>query len=277
MVEITDEEFRQLAEYIHKYCGINLKGEKKALVNGRLQNILYRYNMQSFTEYFTYLTQKSSESEITEMIDKLTTNHTFFMREAEHFRFYERDVLPKLKKTVTDRDMRIWCAACSTGEEAYTLAIINNEFLGGEKFWWDTKVLATDISVSALETAKRGAYTKENMVPLPDKWKMNYFCRKEDEQWEVKDSLKKEVIFRRFNLMEEVYPFKKKFHVIFCRNVMIYFDQADKNKLIQRLQSNLTEGGYLFIGHSEAISKEDTCLQYVMPSVYRKTKQGIYG
>lgn len=277
MVEITDEEFRQLADYIHKYCGINLKGEKKALVNGRLQNILYRYNMQSFTEYFTYLTQNSSESEITEMIDKLTTNHTFFMREAEHFRFYERDVLPKLKKTVTDRDMRIWCAACSTGEEAYTLAIINNEFLGGEKFWWDTKVLATDISVSALETAKRGVYTKEDMAPLPDKWKMEYFYRQEAEQWEVKDSLKKEVIFRRFNLMEEVYPFKKKFHVIFCRNVMIYFDQTDKNKLIQRLQSNLAEGGYLFIGHSEAISKEDTGLQYVIPSVYRKTKQGIYG
>lgn len=277
MVEITDEEFRQLADYIHKYCGINLKGEKKALVNGRLQNILYRYNMQSFTEYFTYLTQNSSESEITEMIDKLTTNHTFFMREAEHFRFYERDVLPKLKKTVTDRDMRIWCAACSTGEEAYTLAIINNEFLGGEKFWWDTKVLATDISVSALETAKRGVYTKEDVEPLPDKWKMEYFDRKEAQQWEVKDSLKKEVIFRRFNLMEEVYPFKKKFHVIFCRNVMIYFDQTDKNKLIQRLQSNLAEGGYLFIGHSEAINKEDTGLQYVIPSVYRKTKQGIYG
>lgn len=277
MVEITDEEFRQLADYIHKYCGINLKGEKKALVNGRLQNILYRYNMQSFTEYFTYLTQNSSEGEITEMIDKLTTNHTFFMREAEHFRFYERDVLPKLKKTVTDRDMRIWCAACSTGEEAYTLAIINNEFLGGEKFWWDTKVLATDISVSALETAKRGVYTKEDVAPLPDKWKMEYFCRKEAERWEIKDSLKKEVIFRRFNLMEEAYPFKKKFHVIFCRNVMIYFDQTDKNKLIQRLQSNLAEGGYLFIGHSEAINKEDTGLQYVMPSVYRKTKQGIYG
>ncbi|SHO53277.1 CheR family methyltransferase [Anaerocolumna xylanovorans] len=277
MVEITENEFRQLADYIHKYCGINLKSEKKALVNSRLQNTLYRYNMQSFTEYFTYLTQNSSESEITEMIDKLTTNHTFFMRESEHFRFYEKDILPKLKNTVTDRDMRIWCAACSTGEEAYTLAILNNEFLGREKLWWDTKVLATDISVSALDIARKATYSKENTAPLPNEWKRDYFYMKEDDQWEVKDFLKKEVIFRRFNLMEEVYPFKKKFHVIFCRNVMIYFDQADKDKLIRKLQENLAEGGYLFIGHSEAINKEDIGLQYVMPSVYRKTKQRIYG
>lgn len=273
MIEITEKEFIQLAEYIHNNYGINLKQEKMTLVNGRLQNILCKLNMQSFTEYFTYLTQNNnSDNSIIEMIDKLTTNHTFFMREADHFRFYQNQVLPELKSSIKDRDLRIWCAACSTGEEAYTLAILNSEFMGREKLWWDTKILATDISLSSLEAAKAGVYTTERITPLPAKWKQDYFQLREDELWEAKDIIKKEIIFRRFNLMEEVYPFKKKFHAIFCRNVMIYFDQEDKERLLQKIYSNLANGGYLFLGHSEAINKDKSGFRYVMPSVYRKTE-----
>ncbi len=270
MVEITEKEFKQLTEYVKKNYGINLKTEKKVLVMGRLQGVLLDAGCNSFTEYFEYVLADRTGQAVITLIDKISTNHTFFMRESGHFDFLRDHVLPGLKESVHEKDLRIWCAASSTGEEAYTLAMLLDEYLGPEKSWWDKKILATDISQSALETAVRGIYSDERITPLPVHWKQNYFRRYDEENWIVEERIRNEIIFRKFNLMESFFPFKKKFHVIFCRNVMIYFDNETRDLLVDKFYSHLEPGGYLFIGHSETINRVRSEFQYIMPAVYRK-------
>lgn len=270
MVAITENEFRLIADYVKENYGINLKDEKKTLVNGRLNNVLDQLGFENFTDYFNHISKhKKGDAAIT-FVDKITTNHTFFMRESDHF-FYLRDtVLPYLSKVVKDKDLRIWSAACSSGEEPYTLAMIIDDFFGKQKVLWDTKVLATDISQHVLQIAKEGVYSKERISPLPAHWKSNYFRKYNEDELIINDKIKNEVIFRKFNLMDKSFPFKKKFHVIFCRNVMIYFDTETKNNLAKKFYDLLEYGGYLFIGHSETINREITGFKYIMPAVYRK-------
>lgn len=270
MVTITYDEFKQLAAYIKANYGINLKDEKQTLVNGRLQHVLLEKNFNSFSEYFDYLTADKTGAAVSTLISKITTNHTFFMREPDHFIYFRDKVLPFLKKYVSSKDLRIWSAGCSTGEEAYTLAMLLDEFLGLDKKMWDSKILATDISETVLEKAVKGVYKKEEIDVLPSTWKINYWNRYDDENVILSDRIKNEVIFRKFNLMNKNFPFKKKFHVIFCRNVMIYFDLQTKRELVNRFYDSLEYGGYLFIGHSESVSREETKLKYIMPAVYRR-------
>ncbi len=270
MVEITRKEFQQLSDYIKANYGIRLKEEKMTLVSGRLHNVLQQEGFSNFTEYYHHLvTDKSGDAVIT-LIDRITTNHTFFMRETSHFHYFRDKVLPYLSDTVKEKDLRIWCAACSTGEEAYTLAILIDEFFGKSKMWWDTKILATDISEQVLETARKGIYSNERIAPLPASWKSAYFKTYDYENSVVIDKIKNEVIYRKLNLVDDIFPFKKKLHTIFCRNVMIYFDNETKNKLVEKFYNHLEYGGYLFIGHSESLNRELTKFKYISPSVYRK-------
>lgn len=270
MIEITDQEFRKLSEYIKANYGINLKDEKKILVTGRLQKILQEKGYRNFTEYYDSLIADRDGEAVILMLNKITTNHTFFMREADHFDYLRSKVLPELKESISDRDLRIWCAASSTGEEPYTLAIILCDFFGNEKSLWDTKLLATDLSENALRIAMSGVYSNEKMEALSKQWVNNYFKKKDLDSWMVRDELKKEVIFRKFNLMEPVFPFRKKFHVIFCRNVMIYFDDITRRELVKKFYEILEDGGYLFVGHSESVNRADSNFKYIMPSVYQK-------
>jgi chemotaxis protein methyltransferase CheR len=270
MITITENEFKKLSEFIHKNYGIHLKSEKKTLVLGRLHNVLQQEGFTSFTEYYDYIVSDKTDRAVVTLIDKITTNHTFFMRETAHFYYFRDKVLPYLANTINDRDLRIWCAASSTGEEAYTLAMIIDEFFGNEKIFWDTKVLATDISEKVLDIAKKGIYSNERIAPLPSSWKINYFKKFDAENAILIDKIRNEVIYRKFNLMDVVLPFKRKFHIIFCRNVMIYFDNQTKNHLINKLYDHMEYGGYLFIGHSESLNRETTRFKYVMPAVYRK-------
>lgn len=270
MINITDKEFRLLSEFIQVNYGIHLKKEKETLLTGRLNKLLIELNFSTFTEYYNYLIADKSGKAVAGLIDKISTNHTFFMREPEHF-FYFRDlVLPQIKTAVKSKDLRVWCAASSTGEEPYTLAMIIADFFATEMPKWETKILATDISQVALETAKEGLYSNERIYPLPITWKQKYFKRVANENSVVTDAIKHQVIYRRFNLMDEVFPFRKKFHVIFCRNVMIYFDQKTKDLLVNKLYDLLEDGGYLFIGHSESINRETTRFKYIKPAIYRK-------
>lgn len=270
MIEITEKEFRQLAEYIKSNYGINLKEEKKTLVMGRLHNVLIGNNCRSFSEFFTLLHNDKSGKIIIELINKITTNHTYFMRETEHFYYFRDKVLPYLYKKAVDKDLRIWSAGCSTGEEPSTLAMIINDYFGKEKFLWDTKILATDISDRVLEKAKQGHYSNEELIAIPSEWRRNYFKKFNNENSVLVDKIRNEVIYRKFNLMDDIFPFKKKFQVIFCRNVMIYFDNKTKAELVNKFYEHTEEGGYLFIGHSESLSRESTKYKYVLPSVYRK-------
>jgi chemotaxis protein methyltransferase CheR len=270
LISITEKEFNKLADYIKSNYGIYLRKEKMALVNGRLNSVLEQAGFSNFTDYFNFVLEDKSGSACITLIDRITTNHTFFMREPDHFFFFRDVVLPDLVNTVNNRDIRIWCAACSTGQESYTLAMLIDEFFGSSKEGWDTKVLATDISGKALEFAKNGIYSNEMTAPLPAAWKLNYFVKTDKEHSMVCEKIRKEVIYRKLNLMDSSFPFKKKLHVIFCRNVMIYFDSNTKNELAERFYDNLEVGGYLFIGHSESLNRESSRFKYVRPSVYRK-------
>lgn len=270
MVGITEQEFRKLADYIKSNYGIHLKAEKQSLITGRLHNVLLEKNFESFSQYYDYVVKDKTGDAITTLVDKVTTNHTFFMREVDHFYYFRDKVLPYLAATVKEKDLRIWSAGCSTGEEPYTLAMLIDEFFHKEKLFWDTKILATDISSKVLETAKKGIYSSEKIAPLPSHWKGGYFKPYDHEHYVLSDKIRNEVIYRKFNLMDTIMPFKRKFHVIFCRNVMIYFDAKTKRELVDRLYNMTEPGGYLFIGHSESLSRDETKYRYIMPALYRK-------
>lgn len=267
---LTDAEYRKLAGFIKDNYGINLKEEKRVLLAGRLQSLLSVSGIRNFTDYYNYLISDRSGAAEVDLINRITTNHTFFMRESDHFSYFQNQVLPLLEKSISTRDLRTWCAACSTGEESYTLAMLIDEYFGRKKLGWDSRVLATDISEKALTDAKRGVYDAERIAPLPSHWRMNYFTPFGENSYQVADRIKNEVIYRKFNLMDRHFPFKKKFHVIFCRNVMIYFDEETKYELIEKFYTCTERGGYLFIGHSETLDKNRTGYKYVMPSVYVK-------
>ncbi len=269
MVEITELEMKQLCEFVQKNFGITLF-EKKNLVEGRLAKHLSDLGIDSFDDYFQRVVNDRSGEEISFLMDKLTTNHTFFMREASHFDYFRDTVLPWLVNTVKDKDLRIWCAGCSTGEEPYTLAMIVSDFLNKYEIGWDRKILATDISSVVLNTAKKGIYKGEAVRTLPIAWQLAYFIPTGNDRFRVCSDIQNQVVFRSFNLMEPILPFKKQFHVIFCRNVMIYFNQETKSQLVQRYYDQTVPGGYLFIGHTESLGQETMGYKYVLPSVYRK-------
>ena len=270
MINISVKEFRQLADYIKANYGIYLKDEKQTLLAGRLSNVLDEKNFGSFADYFNYIVADKTGDAVVTLIDRVTTNHTFFMREVEHFNFFKEEVLPQLVSRSKTKDLRIWSAGCSSGEEPYTLAMIIDEFFGMEKKWWDTKILATDISSKVLDIALEGVYANDRIATIPAFWRLNYFNKLENEKSVLIPKIRNEVIYRKFNLMDKTFPFKKKFHVIFCRNVMIYFDNKTKMDLVKKFYDATEPGGYLFIGHSESLNRNETEYQCIMPAVYRK-------
>lgn len=270
MITITNNEFHKIAAYIKINYGINLKEEKQMLVTGRLQNVLIENGISNFTDYYHYIQSDKTGNAVKTMVEKITTNHTFFMRESEHFFYFKDNVLPYLTSSVRDKDLRIWSAGCSSGEEPYTLAMLIDEYFGKEKMLWDSQILATDISSKVLNKARQGIYTNDTLENLPSLWKLNYFQKIDNSKSELLNKIKREVIFREFNLMDETFPFKKKFHVIFCRNVMIYFDEQTKINLVNKFYDNMEYGGYLFIGHSESLNRNETKFRYLKPAVYRK-------
>jgi chemotaxis protein methyltransferase CheR len=270
MEAITERELTELVQYIKQNYGINLT-HKKSLVSGRLYNFILQSGFRGFSDYFRHVyTDKTGKAGIT-LVNKLTTNHTYFMREPKHFEFMKQTILPYLiKKEAKNKDLRIWSAGCSTGEEPYTLAMLMGDFFGSEKWLWDTKILATDISTAVLEQAKRAIYLDAQLELLPVPWRRQYFHKVDDENMALVENIKQEVIFRRFNLMNEIFPFKKKFHVIFCRNVMIYFDADTRRELIERFYQHTEPGGYLLIGYSESINRFESKYKFIEPAIYRK-------
>jgi len=269
LMDITEQEFERLAAYVKKSFGLHLGREKKMLVLGRLGRVLQSLNLDNFTDYLDYVTRDRSGQAAATLINRLTTNHTFFMREPDHFDYFRDRVLPEILPRLKDRDLRVWSAGCSTGEEPYTLAMLIDEHVGSAKIGWDTTLLATDISERVLLHAIRGVYPAESVEPLPKRWRLTYFVPHGDGRYAVADRIRREVVFRRFNLMDP-FPFRKGFHVIFCRNVMIYFDEHTRRRLIRKFYESLAPGGYLFIGHSETINRFESPFTYVKPSIYRK-------
>lgn len=268
-MDISNEEFKRLTDFVKQNYGINLT-EKRTLVAGRLQHVLAQKNFSSYKQFIDYLMNDRTGEAVTLLLNKLTTNHTFFMRENNHFNFLKTTVLPYLRSNVANKDLRIWSAGCSSGEEPYTIAMILADFFGPERGLWDCQVLATDISQRVLEIAAEGIYANDQLVQVPEFWKRQYFTKLNEEKSRISDRIRNEVIFRTFNLKNPTFPFHKKFQVIFCRNVMIYFDNPTKRELIHKFYNNIESGGYFFIGHSESINRDETEFRYIAPSIYRK-------
>ena len=267
---MTEEEFLRIVRFLKSHYGIDMS-RKKPIVQGRMENYMRMNGFRNYSDFMDAMEKDESGNLEKKLVNLLSTNHTYFMREPEHFTFMRQTVLPWLKKKEEkSKDLRIWCGASSTGEEPYTLAMILMDYFGLEHGAWDTKVLATDISTDVLQHAIAGLYTAEQVEVLPENWKRRFFRKVINQDvYRVTDELKDEVIFRKFNLMDD-FPFRKKLHVVFLRNVMIYFDDKTKRELIQKIYDVMEPGGYLFIGQTEALDRSIQGFDMVKQSIYRK-------
>jgi chemotaxis protein methyltransferase CheR len=278
VIELTEKEFWQISELVHERFGINLTEAKRALVRGRLNSLVKSLGFSSFEDYYNTVIDDPTGESLLSLIDRISTNHSFFFRERDHFEFLESVALPEVGKRIEERgpkDIRIWCAGCAAGEEAYTLAMVLAEFFGTELHKWDVGILATDISTTALERALEGVYPAGKVEVVPPRYRRYLQPLEEGEsndgvQYAVTERVKRLVCFKRLNLMREEFPFKGKFHIIFCRNVMIYFDQETRRRLLEKLYRCIHSEGYLFIGHSETLGREEGFFRYVMPTVYKR-------
>lgn len=267
---ITDEEFRRIVVFVKQRYGIDLS-QKKIIVNGRLENYIKANNWADFNQFMDVVENDKTGMQEKMLVNFLTTNHTYFMREFEHFEYFRGVVLPWLKRKESNKkELRIWCGAASTGEEPYMIAMVLTDFFGLEHNQWDTRILATDISTQALQQAIDGIYTSEQLKNVPEQWKNHFFkAIARTGQYMVKENLKREVIFRQFNLMDP-FPFKKRMHTIFLRNVMIYFDKETKEELLRKVYDYLEPGGYLFIGTTETLDRNSIPFKIIQPSIFRK-------
>ena len=263
---ISDKDFQRLVQFIKSEYGITLQ-EKRQLVTSRLSSLLTEQGYSSFSQFVTQLLKEKDPQKMELVLNRLTTNYTFFMRETEHFDFFSKVILPELvRKYQSKRSIAIWSAGCSSGEEPYNLSMYIKDYLGMQANQWDTRILATDISQKALATAKKGVYELPNTVP--EAWRKKYFKKIEGSRYAVSPEIRNNVIFQTFNLMDPI-KFRTKFDVIFCRNVMIYFDQPTKDALVRRFYDATVPGGYLMISHSENLSK-DAPYVTVAPSTFQK-------
>ena len=253
LTNISNEDFNKLVKFIHTQYGIDLS-QKRQLVTSRLSSLLSQKGYTDFGPFVTQLLKEKDPQKIEQVLNRLTTNYTFFMREQEHFDFFQNVILPDLvKRHQKDKVLAIWSAGCSSGEEPYNISIIIKEFLGAQASQWDTRVLATDISQKALASAKRGVYELPDTIPPA--WRKKYFQPVPGgKQYMAAPVLRNNVIFQTFNLMDPI-KFRRKFDVIFCRNVMIYFDQPTKDALVRRFHDATVPGGYLLISASENLSQ----------------------
>lgn len=269
---ISDREFVLFRDLVHRESGINLTDNKKQLVIGRLGKRLRVLGLKSFKDYYSYLVGEGGLDELTILLDHISTNKTDFFREVGQFDFLRYQLVPQLKnRWKTDR-LRIWSAACSTGEEPYSIAITLLEAIPDIDSY-DVKILASDISTKVLDVADKGVYEADKLKPLPyDVMQRHFLAGVGDNngRFRVKGHLRDKVVFRRINLHEGIYPIKTEFDLIFYRNAMIYFDKPTQAEVIRKITGYLKPGGYLFLGHSETLHGIDCHLDYVRPNVYKK-------
>jgi chemotaxis protein methyltransferase CheR len=275
-IQMSDKDFLRLSEFIRSSCGIKLPPAKKTMLEGRLRKRLRALTLQSFGKYCEYLfNSKGTESEYMHMIDAVTTNKTDFFREPDHFDYLTGRVLPELVRSYgigSRKRLNVWSAASSTGEEPYTLAMVLSEFAQGCA-GFQFSILGTDISSAVLEKAKSAVYEHESVTPIPMALRRKYLLKGKDKNRglvRIIPELRASVEFRRLNLMEEDYGIDEPMDIVFCRNVLIYFDRPTQEKLVNRLSYYLMPGGYLFVGHSESLHGMDLPLVQTSTTIYRK-------
>jgi chemotaxis protein methyltransferase CheR len=274
---LTDAQFNMLQNFIQKTTGIKMPYSKKIMVEGRLRKRLMILKMGGFSEYIAYVFDPHNGGEESiYLIDAITTNKTEFFRETAHFDFMRKKAIPDILRRISQRfdgQLKIWSAPCSTGEEAYSIAIsLEEEKLCGLQIS-DFLIFATDISTAALEIAGNGVYKLDSIKDISDTIKKRYFLKSKNERdllVKVKPYIRKKCVFERLNFMDDEYGIKEKFHIVFCRNVLIYFEKNVQHLIIERLLKYLDKGGYLFLGHSESLYGLDLPVKKTAPSVYVK-------
>jgi chemotaxis protein methyltransferase CheR len=260
---LAAHEFDQIRDLAHSVFGLDLKPGKEELVSSRLGKLVRGGGFRSFDDYYRHIVRDTTGQALASMIDALATNHTAFLREPEHFEYLRRELLPKVAPGAV---LDLWSAACSTGEEVWTLACLLSETLGARRF----HIAASDISTRALRFAERGVYPAERCAGLPAAWLGRHFETSDrGATYRVSAALRAQTSFRRLNLVEK-YAFPRRFSVIFCRNVMIYFDAPTQEKVVRQLSECLEPGGHLFVGHAESLTRISHKLEYVQPAIYRK-------
>jgi len=276
IAELHDSDFDRFREVIYRESGINLSPLKKALVQSRLMRRMRELGIRDYGDYYQYVLDNYDQEHIN-LVNCITTNKTDFFREAGHFDFLTSEVLPKYE-TSGKSSIRIWSAGCSTGEEPYTIAISLLEFYRSRKLP-DVKILATDIDTKVLETAAAGLYKEETVKNIDRDVLRRYMLKGVGNNaglYRIKDDVKKLIYFRRLNLLDDTFPIKNPFDIIFCRNVVIYFDKESQVKLFKQFHHHLADDGYLFIGHSETLTSVSSLFYFRGRSVYGKVKENVH-
>jgi chemotaxis protein methyltransferase CheR len=275
MPDLSDRDYGLLRKLIHDSVGINFSHSNKDLLHFKVSRRLEALKIGTFEQYYSHLANGDHE-ELLNLFDAVSTNKTSFFREVHHFDFMRNDFLPRLihdkREKGKDLSIRGWSAGCSTGEEAYSLAITITELLN-DCAQWDVKILASDISARVMEVAKKGIYRYEGVKDMPLSMLKCHFDLGRgamDGYVKVKKAIRDMVFVKRLNLVIGSYPFKESFDFIFCRNVLIYFDRDTQKIVIEKLGKHLDRDGYLFIGHSESLVGMDTPLVYQKPTIYMK-------
>lgn len=260
--------FRKFCAIAHQKAGIHLKPGKEALVSARVAKRLRVLHLPNEQAYLEYLENDESGEELISFLDVISTNFTSFMREREHFHSLIEYVTENTP--CSGSQFKLWCAAASSGEEPYTIAVTLSDVLpnGSSGF----RLLATDISTNVLGKAIEGVYRKEAVEPLTAEQRRKYFIKQADNTYQVIPELKEPIVFRRLNLSTPPFPMNGPLDIVFCRNVMIYFDHKTRQALISEIERLLTPGGVLYTGHSETLAGIDTGLKMLKPSIYRKPK-----
>ena len=271
--ELSGKDFDRLSKFIVSEYGIKMPPEKKIMLQSRLQKRLKELNMNNFKDYVDYVFSPSGQSEeVIHMMDVVSTNKTDFFRESAHFDYMLTDALPQLCSQLTNRKFNIWSAGCSSGEEPYTIAITLSEFIE-KNSGYDFAITCSDLSTQMLQKAVNGVYTEDRIAEIPMSIKRKYFLRSknhEEKKVKVHSQLRSKLTFYRQNLLYLPQVNKPEFEIIFCRNVLIYFDRPTQFAILQKLCMQLKTGGYLFLGHSESITGFDLPVEHLKPTVFRK-------
>lgn len=265
--------FKKFVDYIYAESGITLKEGKEALLSARIMKRMRALHLKTHEEYLNYVQSHQDPQEVVAMLDAISTNVTHFFRESDHFDLLAK-FLPRLVEAGV-RDIRIWSAASSTGEEPYTIAVVAHESLKNTGVQW--RVLGTDLSTRVLEKAQQGHYSLDAFANVPAEYMekcIRPHFKKDKNGWQVRDQIRSHVTFSRLNLSQPPFPMRGPFDVIFCRNVMIYFDQKVRMNLVAEMTRLLRAGGLLMVGHSETVAGMHPDLTTIRASVYRKKQQG---
>lgn len=271
--KLTKGDFQKLSTFIYREFGIKLPPVKQTMLESRLQKRLKVLDIPTFDEYCNFLfSAEGQQQEVVHMIDLVTTNKTDFFRESGHFDFLLEHALPELGREYTNCLVKIWSAGCSSGEEPYTLAMVMSEFKETTGLT-DFTILGTDLSTHVLNKAITAVYPEERVAGIPLSLKRKYLLKSKDalkKTVRIAPSLRKRVQFQRLNFIDNELPVPADFDIIFCRNVIIYFDKITQEKVINKLCNKLRTGGYFFLGHSESISNMEVPLIQIKPTIFRK-------